>query len=156
MQVSCRSEQTCRTSCFSIGRMLRHDGRPNPPPGRGYLRNVWRSLEAYLHNTGPARPAPLWGEGGRVRSALQEFFSDLPTTQQSSESAARGKATFADGTEVGAPLFEKKFPEQHLFDAIEYFQKAENYTMELSQVGDRVSLSRIAEIIYAPCEGAVL
>ena len=28
MQVSCRSEQTCRTSCFSIGRMLCHGGAP--------------------------------------------------------------------------------------------------------------------------------
>ena len=28
MQVSCRSEQTCRTSCSSTGRMLRHGGAP--------------------------------------------------------------------------------------------------------------------------------
>ena len=28
VQVSCRSEQTCRTSCSSTGRMLRHGGAP--------------------------------------------------------------------------------------------------------------------------------
>ena len=33
VQVSCRSEQTCRTSCSSTGRMLRHDGAP-----------IWRGL----------------------------------------------------------------------------------------------------------------
>ena len=42
MQVSCRSEQTCRTSCSSTGRMLRHGGAP-----------IWSGLTVKTGENGP-------------------------------------------------------------------------------------------------------
>ena len=129
---------------------------PNPPPGRGYLRVTWRALEAYLHNTGPRLPAPLYGCGGRVRSALQEFFSNLPTTQQAADLAARGKVVFADGTSVVGPMFDKKLPEKYLFEAIKFFEDQEGYVIEPTLLGDRAALSRLAEVICSPGENAPL
>ena len=55
MQVSCRSEQTCRTSCFSIGRMLCHGGAP-----------IWTALTVKTgeitgisFSTGKVGPGPI-------------------------------------------------------------------------------------------------
>ena len=75
MQVSCRSEQTCRTSCSSTGRMLRHGGAPiwsgltvktgeNCPNYRDFFFDwkIWPrthpNLKILLKNPPPPPPSP--------------------------------------------------------------------------------------------------
>ena len=68
MQVSCRSEQTCRTSCSSTGRMLRHGGAP-----------IWTALTVKTGEiTGISFPTAKVGPGPiRTLKASPKFTTQI-------------------------------------------------------------------------------